>query len=150
MKWPGVKAKTLKETGPVTDLDAIVAESVHFRFKGKLHEIKPVTLEEFLKFSNAQAALMDKIKSDDSKLTPDKLVQQYHQVISAVCDSITVEDIKGMEQVQVAALYQLVIDQVTGQVKASDGQKKSRQKIQIYDPVQPSSSPNAPENLVGQ
>jgi hypothetical protein len=118
--WPA-RTKALEEA-PVADLDAIVAEPVPFRSKGKVHYLKPFSLAEFLKFVNAKGNLEKAMTG--SALTPEHLAHAYHAVIAAVCDTITVDDILSMEQVQVAALYQLVIDMVTGQVDSGDGKKK--------------------------
>lgn len=146
--WPARSNKVTEAQGPITDLDAIVSTPVTFRYKGRIHTLKPMTVEEFLRFTSAQSVLLDTIK-DDAKITPQELANRYHAVIASVCDSITVDDIMGMEQVQVAALYQLVIDLVTGQVDTNDSKKK-RVKVQLYDYVQASSSPNVPESLAGQ
>ncbi len=136
--WPA-RSRHQDETGPVADLDAIVAEPVPFRFKGRIHTLKVVDLEHFLKFTNAQSALM-KAAGDQksSPMTPRDLAIKYHQVINPLCDTITVDDIMSMEQVQIAALYQLITDMVTGQVDFGDGKKK-RQKIPIYDIARASS-----------
>ena len=142
--WP---ARTQAE-GPVADLDAIVADPVPFRFKGKIHILKPIELDNFLRFANAQAEIMRTTGDKESKISTEELAKRYHRVFSAVCDTITVKDVMSMEQVQIAALYQLVIDMVTGQVDMGDGKKK-RQKIPLYDIVRASSSPNAPENSDG-
>lgn len=144
--WP---ARSNANDGPVADLDAIVAEPVSFRFKGKVHTLKPFSLAEFLKFTNAQSALMSLLKEEETMITTNDLAERYHKVIGSVCPSITVGDILSMEQVQVAALYQLVIDMVTGQVDQGDGKKK-RMKLQIYDSVEPSSSRSALGNSVGR
>lgn len=145
--WPARSNKSKVEE-PIADLDAIISQSVAFKYKGKIHSLKPMTLEEFLKFTNAQASLVNLLK-DDKSITPKGLAESYHSVISAVCDTITIEDILDMEQVQIAALYQLVIDLVTGQVDMGDGKKK-RQKLDIYDYGPDSLSPSAHENLAGR
>ncbi len=137
--WP---ARSQVE-GPVADLDSIVADPVPFRFKGKIHILKPFSLEEYLKFVNAKGAL-ERSMMGSEKITPQELAKQYHAVIAAVCDTITVEHILSMEQVQVAALYQLVIDMVTGQVETGEGKKK-RPRLDLYASVHPLSSPNAPD-----
>lgn len=144
--WPARSNKS-KATEPIADLDAIIAQSVAFKYKGKIHTLKPMTLEEFLKFTNAQSALLTLLK-DDQQLTPKALAESYLGVISSVCDTITLDDIMDMEQAQVAALYQLVIDLVTGQVDTGEGKKK-RQKLDIYDYEPVSSSPSAPESSAG-
>jgi len=145
--WPARTSK--KQNGPVADLDAIVAEPVYFRYGGNVHTLKPMSLETFLRFTNAQSSLMDSLR-EDKTLTGKELAERYHDVISSVCDTITVNDILSMEQVQVAALYQLVIDLVTGQVDMGGGEsKKKRQKINIYESVQASSSPSSLGSLAG-
>lgn len=145
--WP-TRSK-YKDAEPVTDLDAIIAAPVTFRFDGKIHKLKPMQLDEYLKFSNAQSRLLANLKDDAPKLNARELARQYLDVVSSICDTITIEDILRMEQVQVAALYQLIIDITTGQVKTEAGKKKSRQKIQIYDSVEHSSLQNVPESLAG-
>jgi hypothetical protein len=142
--WP----TRTKQTAPITDLDAIVAETVSFKYRGKVHQLKPMSLEQFLKFTNAQSELLASV-NEDRLLTAKDLAEKYLGVISSVCDTITLDDILAMEQVQVAALYQLVIDLVTGQVDLGDSKKK-REKIPIYSFGQVSSSPSVPESLVGQ
>jgi hypothetical protein len=127
------------DQGPVTDLDAIIAEPVCFKFKGKIHRLNPIDLKDFLKYTNAQAALMRIVNDQEAKLTAQQLGERYLAVISPLCQTITIDDIMSMEQVQVAALYQLVIDMVTGQVDQGDGKKKRRKLHQIYDSVQASS-----------
>ena len=142
--WP---ARTNKTEGVVADLDAIIADPVPFRFKGRIHKLKPFSLAEYLKFVNAKMMLEQTI-TGTVQVTAQQLAESYHAVIAAVCDTITVADILSMEQVQVAALYQLVIDMVTGQVDAGDGKKK-RMRMDLYASAQHSSSPSAQENLDG-
>lgn len=150
-RWPGQKASKQEDVGPVTDLDAIVAEAVPFRFNGKIHEIKPIDLEGFLKFTNAQINLRK--KADDGELLDAAiLAKNYHLVISAVCDTVTLNDVKSMSQAQVAALYQLVLDAITGQVESveDDGTvKKKRMKNPIYDIARQTSLKSAPPTSDG-
>ncbi len=142
--WP---SRTKHAEGVVADLDAIIAEPVPFKFRGKMHKLKPFSLAEYLKFVNAKMSLEQSMSSTDP-LTAEQLATAYHAVIASVCDTITVKDIMSMEQVQVAALYQLVIDMVTGQVDVGDGKKK-RMRMDLYASAPHSSSPNAPESLDG-
>jgi hypothetical protein len=136
--WP---ARTQNTDGPITDLDAIVAEPVYFRFKAKNHKLEPVSLEDFLKFTNAHDSLMRAIKDPETRLTPHELAEKMHNIFHSVCKTITLQDVLSMEQVQVAAIYQLIIDMVTGQVDMGEGKKK-RTKLPIYDIARASSSQN--------
>lgn len=138
--WP---ARTMKHPDdPVTDLDAIIAKPVHFQLKGKMHRLEPIVLEDFLKFTNAQASLMRAMSDKETKLSVRELAEKITAVFASVCSTLTVDDVLGMEQAQVAALFQLVMDHVTGQVDFGDGKKK-RAKIPIYDIARASSLPNA-------
>ncbi len=144
--WP---ARTqAQDIGPISDLDAIVADPIPFKFKGKVHWLKPIALEDFLRFSNAQAEILRAAHSE-TKMSVDELAFKYHRIFSSVCDTITVDDVKCMAQVQIAALYQLIQDMFMGQVDLGDGKKK-RQKIPIYDIARASSWQNAPANSDGQ
>lgn len=152
--WP-TRTKATQNIGPVADLDAIISEPVPFRFKGRIHYLKPMQLDEFLKFSNAQSTLIAALNAtaeDDKekRLSGKRLAGMYHAIVASVCDTITLDDILSMEQAQVAALYQLVIDLVTGQVDPTGEGKKKRQKLNLYESALPLSSPNAPVNLGGQ
>lgn len=140
--WPARSAK--QPDGPIVDLDAIIAEPVPFRFRGKIHVLEPIDLESFLKFTSAQAELMRTLNDKENPLGADEFAQKMHRLYSSVCKTLTLQDVQKMEQSQVAALYQLVLDLTTGQVDKGDGKKK-RTKIPIYDIARASSSPSVPK-----
>lgn len=131
----------------ITDLDAIVNDSIHFRYKGRIHEIKPISLEAFLKFTQANTAFLANM-GGEKDITPDQLVNEYQSLISSVCSTITRQDIEDAEHAQLAALYQLIVDAVTGQVDKGDGKKK-RVRLPIYEYAEQSSSLNVQTATVG-
>lgn len=131
----------------VTDLDALLSEPVPFKFNGKIHTLKPMGLDEFLKYTNAQFEFRSGYENDKS--IKEDFAKRFHAVLSSVCETITLDDVMHMTQPQIAALYQLVIDMVCGQVDQGDGKKK-RKRIDIYESVGPSSSRNAESSLDGQ
>lgn len=104
----------------VSDLDALVAEPIAFRFQGKLHEIKPISTLELLRFTNAFAQLQQLNQKSDT-ISVDELIDAYTSVISSVCPTITREHVKDMTQAQVSALFQLVMDSVVGKAHAQPG-----------------------------
>jgi len=124
-------ARTNMTGGSIVDLDAIIAEPVYFKWNGKIHEIKPITVKEFLKYANANSKLLSSLQSDD-KQPWETLASQYHSVIASVCDTISIDDVLKMEQPQVAALYQLIVDRITGTVDLGNGKKKTRLRLPIY------------------
>lgn len=127
------RLRALDTSGPIVDLDAISRDPVPFRFEGKTHFISPISVEEFLRFTNANAAFIERLKSE-KPLTSDELVESYAGVIGSVCPTIEAAHIARMEQAQVAALYQLVIDTVTGRVKTAEAEKKTA-RLGIYEQV---------------
>lgn len=142
-------ARAAKIQVPVADLDAIVAEPTPFRFQGEIHFIKPISVAEFLKFTNANVEFHALMKTKE-RVTEGDLLEGYARVIESVCDTIKVEHVRKMQQAQVAALYQLIIDVVTGQAETPESGKKKRLKIPLYDSAPPPSLPSAPADSVGQ
>ncbi len=132
------RARAKQPEGPIADLDEIIARPVPFRFAGKIHQLDPITTEDFLLFSNAQAELMRAMQDKETPISAKDLAIKIHRVFGSVCKSLTLADVESMQQAQVAALYQLVLDMVTGQVDFGEGKKK-RQKIPLYDIAQASS-----------
>jgi len=151
MRLLPLRQKKTEPIGPIVDLDAIVSDPTPFRFKGKIHIIKPISFKEFLKFTASQSNFVSTLNSN-TQVTPDQLADGYHQIISAVCDTITIQDIKDMEQAQIGALYQLILDVVTGSVQTGDrvdDGKKKRFRLPIYESSQLGSLPNALESSDG-
>lgn len=123
------RSKSSKDVDIVSDLDALIAKPVAFRFNGKVHAIKPISVVEFYKYANALAALNS---LRDKKCTTEDLVEAYINIFSAVCDTITEKDVNNMTQAQAAALFQLTIDAVYGKAQIDimqDEKKKSLLKI---------------------
>lgn len=113
----------------VSDLDALVSEPVAFRFQGRIHEIKPISTLELLKFTNAFSGLQE-LSGKSDQITVSELVEAYTEVISSVCPTITKVHVENMTQSQVSALFQLVMDSVVGRahvgpvVPSEDAKKK--------------------------
>lgn len=106
------------------DLDAVILKPVKFRLHGNVHEIKPMATEDFFKVSQELVAIQELGKKE--LVTPDELAGRYHSLISTVCQTVTMEDIKRMDQVQCAGLLNLVIATVTGEAHADDFDLKKK------------------------
>ena len=115
-----LKSKIESTAQVVSDLDALVAEPIAFRFKGRVHEIKPISTLELLKFTNAFAILQG-LNEKSGTVSVEELVTAYAEVIGSVCPTITREHVQEMTQAQVGALFQLVMDSVTGKAHAAPG-----------------------------
>lgn len=143
--WP---TRSSKSVSPVVDLDNLIAEQVPFKFQGRIHYIKPIRLDEFLRFTNANFEFINRCQSETA-MTKEELAKGYVKVINSVCESIVLKDIEAMEQSQIAALYQLIVDTVTGSVNMGDSKKK-RLRLPIYHSEQATSLPNAVGSSDGQ
>lgn len=121
--WPSRTQK--QKSDLVADLDALLDESIGFRLHGKDHDIRPISAKEFFKFTNAYARLSE--LSETKEIPAEKLIEGYYEVFSSVCDTITLEDVKQMSLAQVGALFQLIIETVSG--RAQVDQKKTLQAV---------------------
>jgi len=111
----------------VSDLDAMVSSSVPFRFMGKVHHIKPITVLEFYQYTQALAKLLE-IKDGD-KISGEELVDLYFNLFKTVCDTITHTDIEKMSTSQAAALFALTLDCVTGKSQGEYGEDVKKKPI---------------------
>jgi hypothetical protein len=111
----------------VSDLDSMVAESVPFRFNGKIHYIKPISVLEFYKYTKALSKLVE--LKDAEKVTGEELVDCYFNLFKAVCDTITHQDIEKMSTAQASALFALTMDCVTGKAQAEQEEQKKKPAV---------------------
>lgn len=112
----------------IADLDAIIQDTVSFKLNGKIHEIKPLSTKDFLIYTNALSKVWE--LKDKEIIKPDDLIEKYYDMVSSVVPSIKRTDIETMNQQQVGALFQLILDTVTGKAQArasQDAQKKTLQ-----------------------
>jgi len=109
----------------VRDLDALLGEPIAFRLHGKVHEMKPLSTQDFLKYTGSMMELLN--LKDKSNVTADELIDHYHEMIQAVCKTVERKDIEDMNQQQIGALFQLILDTVSGksQVDAELEKKKT-------------------------
>jgi len=110
--------KVKEQVNVVSDLDAMIADPVPFRFGGRVHKIKPISVMEFYKYTNALAMLMGlKDKQDASS---EDMLDAYYNLFKSVCDTITHSDIQSMSTAQIAALFKLTVDSISGAAQATN------------------------------
>lgn len=127
MKLINFKPSRTKEIGNdnlVSDLDALVQTPVAFRVLGKTHYLKPISTGEFFKVINSLEHL-DRMNRMDGKFTDEELLEGYVKLISSVCDTVGKKEILRMEQAQVTALIQLIIDTIAGRTHAEMKKKRN-------------------------
>lgn len=113
--------ETAKAAVVIADLDKLIAEPIAFRFDGKTHLINPISTKEFFRVT-ANLAKMDELKAK-SEVSAEELIDAYTNLISSVCETIGRKEIENMTQAQVGALFQLVLDCVTGKAQAGTEKK---------------------------
>lgn len=106
----------------IADIDAIIEKTLSFKFMGRIHKLKNLDLENFMIWSNAWASMFE--LKDKKDVSEDETLKKYHEVISSMCDSITIGDLKKAERPQIAALFGIVIDHALGKDRTKDYQKK--------------------------
>lgn len=124
-----LKARRDQNVNVVSDLDAMVASPVPFRVHKKVHYIKPISVIEFYKFTNALAGLQN--SKNLESITADDLVELYFELFHSICDTITHEDVARLSSSQLAALLKLAVDSVTGSAQTDDYLKK---KVNLAKP----------------
>lgn len=106
----------------VSDLDKMIAEPLAFKLHGRVHKIEPISVKEFYAYSNALARL--NVLRDSKSIEKEDLVDAYFELYKSVISTIKLQDVEDMTQAQAAALFQLIIDVVTGRAYAPDEEKK--------------------------
>jgi len=112
----------------ITDLDRMVAGPVAFRWKGRIHYLRPMSTELFLKVLNEiskLSQLYNKTGTDDRKASEEEMLRVYSGIFSAVCDTISYSDIKKMNYAQISALYREIMVLVTGKDFTEATEKKT-------------------------
>lgn len=128
---PGGPSFNSSDVRLVADFDKIVADPIPFKVHGKTHFLKPIDMKEFILSADAMASTMERLenlnKDPKAKLAMSELLKIYYKIISSVCDTITMSDIKKMSQPQARAVFQLVYDHIAGRlVYGPDTEKKSQ------------------------
>jgi hypothetical protein len=104
------KRKEVNERELVSDLDKILVEKVSFKLHGKIHTIAPLTAAQFFQYSNA----LNDLHASEKKMGAEELVNKYHALAHPIVPTIEKSDIAKCTQQQIAGLFRLLIDSVTG------------------------------------
>lgn len=117
--------KRNEETEVFADLDSLVTTRVPFRFNGKAHYIKPLSVVEFAEAVNALAAIDLAIKKET--LSNDEVMNAYEGIFKVVIEGQTIrrKEIESMNASQVAALYNLVLECIMGKAQVQLEKKNS-------------------------
>ena len=105
----------------IADIDSIVERTLSFKFMNRIHKLKNLDLENFMLWSNAWASMFELKNKETSE---EETLVKYLEVISSMCDSITIDDLKKAERPQIAALFGIVIDHALGKDRVEGYQKK--------------------------
>lgn len=103
----------------VCDLDVILSRRATFTFRGKVHEILPITTERLFSFWSA-AQEVQKVKYD----TAEQANKAFYKLTKTICNSLTLKDASLMSVVQKANLLEHVTRKIMGQTPLVDALKK--------------------------
>lgn len=110
-----------KESEPeiVSDLDALESKPVYFRFRGKVRQLKPLSVQGFYKFSGAYLGLMEK-----KDIPAEDVFKRFVDIVQAVCPDISAAELATLTSAQSIALFNLITESVTGKAFAETEKKK--------------------------
>lgn len=112
-----------ENTRVVVDLDRLAAEPVGFKWRGKVHLIKPMTTQQYLSTCNEWAYLESVAKKKDAN--EEDIVEAYVRLFSTVCSTLGRQDVYDMSLPQRGALMQQIFEIVSGKAFS---EKKSPEK----------------------
>lgn len=100
----------------IADFDALISESIAFRFHGKDFIIRPVDTETFLKvmIGFQEAQMLVRQEAEGKVVDTDAIYDAYLKFIGPLCEDFTVKDLKSMTLSQINALIGLIIKHITG------------------------------------
>lgn len=131
--WPVKKPKFLTKKEDdfeiIADIDAVITKALGFKAFGQNHRLKPLTTETFLLYTEAMQNLLhlpDDVKSEE-------VIQAYFKVVSSICDTVTMEQIKKAEKSQLAALFQVVVDHSMGKTKEIEKKKDMMTQVRLLE-----------------
>ena len=108
----------------VADLDSMISKPVGIRLFGKVHQIKPMDQETFLKTVNSLAQMDFLRKQRD--VNREKILDGYAVIFASCCNSISRKDVEKMTEAQISGFFNQVILQVQGVSSMSDSDQKKK------------------------
>lgn len=120
----------------IADFDAMIVEPVEIRLLGFRHVIKPLSFEQFIRYTSALGELYELRKKPE--ITQKEMVQKYFNLVTTVIPTITEEDINKMTPNQMAGLIQVVLDTIAGKTfvdEMYDEKKKFREPKETSIPI---------------
>lgn len=106
----------------VADLDALVGETVYFRYQGKGHPISPMSTEEYFRLMNKYSSFV--MLTKNKTIIYDEFVDGLTEIFAIACPTIGREQVEAMTPNQRGSLLQLVIDFVNARVQGDTAKKK--------------------------
>lgn len=105
----------------IADLDLLVSQPIGFKYLGRDHVIQPMTTANYIEVVKAlhDMEMIVGKRQDDPDFDQDSIYAAYHRFVSALCKTISIEDIKKAKLPQLHALMALMISHIKGET-ASD------------------------------
>jgi len=113
----------------VCDLDAILTETVGFKFDGVIYEIPPISLEKFI-LAVQGLAVLDNLKQK-KELNGPELLDAYESLFRLVCPKLTRKIIQDMGHQRIGALLNLIIEVIMGKATLTLEKKNPLEPIAV-------------------
>lgn len=99
----------------VTDLDALISKPIAFKFQNEIFTVKPVDTGTFLKVAASLGDLQALLSREDPTQTNrEEIDEKYFNLLSVLCEDLTLAHIQRMTVAQINALLRLVVRHLTG------------------------------------
>lgn len=120
----------LTDHEPIADLDSIISVPKSFKLFGRWRAIKPVSTEEFFRYTHAvnRVFSLREEKTSKAEERAEQIRIACFDVFRSVCDDITQAEVDKMALVQVVALFGHITDAVTGSVRKPEAEQDLEKK----------------------
>lgn len=131
MRLRPARTQALDSVKILSDFDSMVTEEVGFKFMGKIHILKPVSVENFMRITIAYRKLIDMLqkRSQGEALTDKEVFQRYYDLIHPIVPTIQIDQIESMTLVMLNNLVNLVLRQISGDPTLYDSDQKKNPLI---------------------
>lgn len=108
------------------DFDALVSQTVGFKFKGRNYLVKNVDVENYMQVTLAYRNLLEMVqsRSQGASLEENEVYQKYFDLVHPLVPDFTIEDLKKLPLVLLNQMMNLIFRQLAGDPSLFDKDEK--------------------------
>lgn len=127
LKPARTQAESTPPTKIVCDFDALLSESVGFKFQGRTYTVASLDLENYMQVTLAYKSLVDMIelRSTGQPMTYEEVYGKYYDLIHPLVPDFTYESLTKLPFNLLNHLMNLILKQIAGDPSLLDPEKKN-------------------------